>query len=113
MTKSGKPAREFWIVSYDYERGYETYSDKDRGIKRYEDWSDYADHIKLFHVIEHSAYDQLLTEVDRLKASLREAIEALEKTPCTGNGDVHLLSCFKCSQIAKLRERHGELKGMG
>lgn len=102
MTKSGKPVREFWIkhiednINGSGDRVFRQFAGTDA-----------------IHVIEYAAYDQLLTEVESLRASLREAIEALEKTPCTGNGDVHLLSCFKCSQIDKLRERHGELKGMG
>lgn len=36
--------------------------------------------------------------------------EALSKSPCTGNGDIHELSCFKCSVIAKCETL---LKGSG
>lgn len=46
------------------------------------------------HVIEKSAYDELEARVKGLTL-------ALGKTPCTGNGDVHIESCFKCAMLEK------------
>jgi len=50
---------------------------------------------EVIHVIEIEA-------VRELEAKLRIATDALEKTPCTGNGDVHILSCYKCAMLAKI-----------
>lgn len=41
-------------------------------------------------------------DYDAIAAKLAIAVEALEKTPCTGNGDVHILSCYKCAMLAKI-----------
>jgi hypothetical protein len=51
------------------------------------------------------------TDIDRLGKMLERAVDALTKTPCTGNGNIHELSCFKCATIAELeRIATGELE---
>lgn len=54
----------------------------------------------------------LLSDMNALNDKLRSACkvmrEALDKSPCTGNGEVHLESCFKCARLAKADAILGE-----
>ena len=47
----------------------------------------------------------LCAEVERLQARTpreRLLLDAFRKTPCTGNGRVHVESCFKCATLNRL-----------
>jgi hypothetical protein len=51
------------------------------------------------------------TIVPAQNEALREAIEALELSPCTGNGDVHVASCNKCAALSRIESILCGVKG--
>ena len=61
----------------------------EKGIAQYPTETDYE-----FDFVESKYLDEAVKERDEL-------IVALTKTPCTGNGLVHVESCFKCSVLEK------------
>lgn len=93
MTSPDKaPPREWWLINYDYSGGYETYADADKAKSRYDGWADFSP-VKMYHVVEKSAYDALVIQLyefgqvcgaavierDALQARYNFAIERVEQ----------------------------------